>query len=228
MTVAEALGYTASLLVFTTFYMKTMIPLRMVAIGSNVVFVAYGFLELLYPVMLLHATLLPLNVLRLIQIKRLIRQVEESAKGDLDIKVLLPHMKRLKGRKAEILFRKGDEADSIYYVAAGELWLKEINIFVPAGEVIGEIGLFSPDRIRTATAVCAKDCDLYVLSAHKIHEHYYQNPAFAFAVLRLITARLLQNLHNETPSQAPRVQDAEPARPPAPGLKRTLLREDEA
>jgi hypothetical protein len=38
----EGLGYLASLLVFSTFYMKTMLPLRGVAIASNIAFMAYG------------------------------------------------------------------------------------------------------------------------------------------------------------------------------------------
>jgi hypothetical protein len=46
----EVTGYLAPLLVFCTFYMKTMIPLRCVAIASNVVFMTYGLAGGLYPV----------------------------------------------------------------------------------------------------------------------------------------------------------------------------------
>jgi CRP/FNR family cyclic AMP-dependent transcriptional regulator len=35
-------GYVASLLVFATFYMKTMIPLRIIAVLSNVAFIVYA------------------------------------------------------------------------------------------------------------------------------------------------------------------------------------------
>ena len=58
----ELVGYLASLLVFSTFYMKTMIPLRCVAIASNVAFLTYGYFAGLYPVFLLHVVLLPLNL----------------------------------------------------------------------------------------------------------------------------------------------------------------------
>jgi CRP/FNR family transcriptional regulator, cyclic AMP receptor protein len=37
----EAAGYFASALVFATFCMKTMIPLRIAAIGSNIAFVPF-------------------------------------------------------------------------------------------------------------------------------------------------------------------------------------------
>ena len=40
---AELVGYLASALVFATFYMKTMMPLRAVAIASNVAFISYGY-----------------------------------------------------------------------------------------------------------------------------------------------------------------------------------------
>ena len=55
----ELIGYLASLLVFSTFYMKTMIPLRSVAIASNVAFITYGYLAGIYPVFFLHMVLLP-------------------------------------------------------------------------------------------------------------------------------------------------------------------------
>jgi len=63
----QLIGYTASLLVLSTFYMKTMIRLRCVAIASNVAFLTYGYLARLYPVFFLHMVLLPLNVFRLHQ-----------------------------------------------------------------------------------------------------------------------------------------------------------------
>ena len=57
----ELSGYVASLLVFVAFYMKTMIPLRVVAILSNVAFIAYAIGGHLYPVLILHLVLLPLH-----------------------------------------------------------------------------------------------------------------------------------------------------------------------
>jgi hypothetical protein len=41
--------------------MKTMIPLRMIGICSNCMFILYGSLDGLYPVLVLHLILLPLN-----------------------------------------------------------------------------------------------------------------------------------------------------------------------
>jgi CRP/FNR family cyclic AMP-dependent transcriptional regulator len=62
----DVAGYIASALVFSAFYMKDMVPLRILAICSNVAFLIYGTSMLLTPVIVLHALLLPLNVWRLI------------------------------------------------------------------------------------------------------------------------------------------------------------------
>jgi hypothetical protein len=80
---AEGIGYLASLLVLSTFYMKTMLPLRGVAIASNVAFMAYGLAGGIYPVFVLHVLLLPLNCLRLHQMRRLIRKVREASRGEM-------------------------------------------------------------------------------------------------------------------------------------------------
>jgi len=64
---ADLFGYVASILVFGTFYTKQMLPLRLTAIGSNVAFITYAWLNGLTPILMLHGSLLPLNLLRLIE-----------------------------------------------------------------------------------------------------------------------------------------------------------------
>ena len=75
-------GWLAALLVFSSFFMKTIVPLRIVAMVSNVVFIVYALLGLaygvfgrVYPILVLHSCLLPLNVLRMRQLRALIRAV---------------------------------------------------------------------------------------------------------------------------------------------------------
>ena len=53
MTRWDAFGYVASALVLAAFYMRTMIPLRIVALCSNVAFLIYGIGLALTPVWLL-------------------------------------------------------------------------------------------------------------------------------------------------------------------------------
>ena len=90
MQVAEVSGYVAAVLVFMTFYMKTMIPLRIVGICSNCAFIMYGYLDGLYPVLILHLILLPLNSLRLREMLKLIKQVREATGGDPNMDWIKP------------------------------------------------------------------------------------------------------------------------------------------
>jgi uncharacterized protein YjiS (DUF1127 family) len=63
----DFIGYAACACVLATFCMSTMVPLRIVAICSNVLFVTFGALAHIYPVLLLHVVLLPVNAVRLLQ-----------------------------------------------------------------------------------------------------------------------------------------------------------------
>ena len=63
MDLSEVSGYVAAGLVLATFTMRTMIPLRLLGIASNVAFIVYGATAEIVPVLILHAILLPLNAL---------------------------------------------------------------------------------------------------------------------------------------------------------------------
>jgi CRP/FNR family transcriptional regulator, cyclic AMP receptor protein len=67
----DIFGYLASSLVFGTFYMKRMLPLRLTAVASNIAFIGYAWANGLTPILVLHATLLPLNLIRLAEQRRL-------------------------------------------------------------------------------------------------------------------------------------------------------------
>ena len=58
------IGWLASGLVFATFCAKRMMPLRALAIASNLAFISYGYLDALWPIVILHAAMLPMNVIR--------------------------------------------------------------------------------------------------------------------------------------------------------------------
>lgn len=68
MTCLDALGYLAAGLVLATFCAKSMLRLRILAIGSNLAFITYAIGAGLWPILLLHAVMLPLNLLRLRQV----------------------------------------------------------------------------------------------------------------------------------------------------------------
>jgi hypothetical protein len=189
----EIAGYLASALVFTSFYMRRMIPLRVVAIGSNIAFIVFGYGTGTLPVLILHVLLLPMNVWRTVEIVRLTRRVEAASKGDLSLDWLKPFMRSVRHPTGHVLFRLGDTADRMFYVVSGEVALEEIGACVGPGEIFGEIALFSSERRRTLSARCATDCELLWIDEPELQQLCYQNPAMAFHLLRLVTNRLLRN-----------------------------------
>jgi hypothetical protein len=63
------LGFVASFAVLATFLMRTMLPLRIVAVGNNVLFIGYGYCAHILPVLCLHLALLPINIGRLSELR---------------------------------------------------------------------------------------------------------------------------------------------------------------
>jgi Cyclic nucleotide-binding domain len=203
MTAGELAAWVASLLTFTTFYMKTMLPLRVVGICSNIAFLAFAVIEDIVPVMLLHGTLLPLNIFRLHQILKLVSEMREASTGELAMDALLPFMTRRRFKAGEVLFRKGDLSREMFYVRDGVIRLEELGRTVSASDMLGEISMFSPSRQRTATAVCETDGELLRMSDDQVLRVYYQNPRFGFYLVRLITQRLVENYEKFTAEQEP-------------------------
>jgi CRP/FNR family transcriptional regulator, cyclic AMP receptor protein len=194
MSYPELLGYVGSFLMFSTFYMKTMIPLRVTAIAANGCMIVYTALSGIYPVLILQSCLLPLNIVRLVQMQRLVTRVKESARGDFRIDPLLPFMKRERAAAGEVLFREGDTADKMYLIQRGRVRLLGIDKVLESGDVMGEIGVLSAAQSRTATAVCEDDVEVMTITRDQVAQLYYQNPDFGFYLLRLVTERLLHNL----------------------------------
>ena len=192
----ELVGYLASILVFATFYVRTMLPLRMIAIGSNLAFITYAYLEHLLPILILHALLLPINVMRLHEIVKLVKLAGGDSGDDTDIVAILPYMKPCRLRRGDYLFRKDEFSSHMYYVKEGKIRLIELDIVVSQGAIIGEVGLFSPSRKRTGTAVAETDCRLLSMDDKTLYQSYYQNPKIGFYLLRLIARRFSENNSN--------------------------------
>lgn len=194
MTYVTMIGFVAAGLVIATLSMRTMIPLRLIGIASNVAFVTYGILFGSIPTVMLHSILFPLNIYRLYEMLRLIKQVEAASKGDMSLDWLKPFMSKRPVRVGETLFHKNDQASTLYFLVSGRLHLQEINLDIVPGSVVGELGMLAPERKRTQTLTCTEDGAVLEISYEKIEQLYYQNPKFGFFFLRLSTARLFDNI----------------------------------
>ena len=190
----DAAGYIASLLVFATFCMRTMIALRVAAIGSNICFIGFGLAAHVYPVLLLHVVLLPLNTLRTLEMVRLTRRIEVAAKGDLSFDPIKPFMKAKRHAAGHTLFCEGDFADTMFVISAGNLLVEEVNITLGPGDLVGEIGVFSSEQVRTSTVRCLSDVELMSIAKQHSAQICFQNPGISFYLLSLITNRLLADM----------------------------------
>ena len=81
--------------------------------------------------------------------------------GELPLRGLLPYMTRRNFSAGETLVRKGEKADRLYRLEEGELELADLGNVLKPGAVIGEIGVFAPNQVRTATVVCRTDCVVF-------------------------------------------------------------------
>jgi CRP/FNR family transcriptional regulator, cyclic AMP receptor protein len=195
---AETFGYLGALMTLTTFSMKTMLHLRIAGIVSNLAFITYGVLGAVYPVLMLHLVLLPLNGWRLWQLLRLTRQIEQLSGSRLSMDWLRPFSRRRSVQAGETLFRRGEAASEVLFVLSGRFRALEADVALEQGDVIGELGLITREHERTQTVVCEQAGSLLVVSYDEVRQMYYQNPRFGFFFLELVAERLMRDARGGT------------------------------
>lgn len=191
---ATALGLIGAILMLASYLMKSMLPLRIAALTACCFLVAYGALKQALPTLLLYGVLIPINVKKTLQMRKLVKSIERARDDTPASEWLLPHMHRRTVAAGTTLWRKGDAATEMLYLDAGTLRLAEYDELLEPGALVGEIGLFAPDNRRTLTLDAASDCVVYSLTAEEMALLYYQNPKLGFHVMRLVVARLMRDV----------------------------------
>jgi hypothetical protein len=184
----------ASVFVVATLSMRTMIPLRVFAILTNIILISTAIPNRNYPIIAVQTVVLVLNAYRLHQMLQLVRDVKKSVNSDLSMEWLKPFMTEHKCAAGEVLFYKDEKADSMLYIVSGRFHLVESGIEFPIGAIVGELGMLSPSNVRTQTLECMEAGTILSVSYTKVEELYVQNPAFGFYFLRLASARLFENI----------------------------------
>lgn len=194
----------AGILVFLTFFMKTMIPLRVIAILSNIAFITYALLGLTHgifdkviAIFIMHISMLPLNIVRLVQMRSLVKQVHEAS-SNTDMHFLIPYMKSEKFQKDQELFKVGDIADKLYFIQEGSVHIPELNETFEQGKIFGEVGLFVPDNVRVVSALVVENSSILSIQRSKVMELYYQNPKFGFYLMGLVSEIVQKTSQNKT------------------------------
>lgn len=181
----------AGALVIAGAFVKTMIPLRWLAVASNLGFIVYGLAHPAPLMVVLHAVLLPANLWRVRQMVRLTRRVHASVADAQQLEVWLrPYMRTRQHRAGQRVFGVGDVADRLYFVVSGTVELPEVGRRLHAGQMFGEIAFFAPDRRRSSSVRCVTRCQLMSIDEDTFRQLVYQNPDFGLEVVRLIAGRL--------------------------------------
>jgi hypothetical protein len=174
---------------------RTMMPLRWLAVGSDFALLIYGALSPSYATLATAAVLLPINILRAVEITRLARRVRTAERASDHVRIWLkPYMKSRKLKAGQTLFNKGDKAKDLFLLVDGQLELAEIGKPIEAGRIFGEIALFSPSGLRTNTVHAITDCTVLQIDDRTVKQLYYQEPAFGFQLISLLAERLSNDL----------------------------------
>ena len=196
----QLVAWLAAALVFTSFFMKTIVPLRTIAIVSNVVFIGYALLGLhhgifdkVLPILVLHLALLPLNIIRLNEVRSTIRSIRAMQTQSKPHDFLVPYMTRSTVAAGTFLFKRGDHADTVFLVVSGTIYLPDINKRIVAGDMLGEVAIFSDHATRSTTAVCEEECALLRIKGEKVLELFYQDKTFAFQIARALSHYVVEN-----------------------------------
>ena len=192
----QALGYLAAAANAYAYVSNTMIPLRVAAILANALFAAYFFLQgsAFYPLFAFNALLLPLNIWRLLQMKRLITAVRLATEDEFHSDWLRPYMRPKKVPEGVTLYRKDDTADAAYVIVKGKILVPEKDVSLGPGALFGELGLFSDGQKRTASAIAETDVELLSLRYSDLMQLVTQNPQFGFYLMRLMVRRMQHNV----------------------------------
>jgi len=119
--------------------------------------------------------------------------------AELDGAALAELVSLLKARKFPsdtIIIRKGDEGDSMYFIASGEVEvvLPRQSIRLQEGDFFGEVAVLGRVK-RTATVIARRNSELLVLDAADVVKFMEQNPRVETILREAMTAR--QKSHEE-------------------------------
>jgi hypothetical protein len=193
-TLANMFALIGAVFFVATVLMQTMVPLRIANICGSAFFAAFGALSGNISTFLLYLLFLPINAVRLRQMLNLVKKARVAAEGDMSMEWLKPFMTERKYRKGERLFRKDDRANEMFLTVTGKFLVKEINVELPPGRLMGELGFLTPNNRRTATVECIEDGQVLSITYERLLEIYFQNPQFGYYFLVLTSQRLLENI----------------------------------
>lgn len=191
----EAIGWLASLLTVATYSMRSMIPLRILAIGSSVCFAVYGLVLEVWPLLAMELLLLPINIYRFWQVLSLRRKVTNTTgDGPADFSVIKAYGKREHFAAGSTIFERGDPVDRLYYITRGKVTIPELDIILGPEDMFGEISFFTDAAKRTASVQSLDEVEVYSINENQFMRLQFEDPSFGLSMVRTMTRRLVENM----------------------------------
>src|SRR5262249_41653007 len=150
-TLANMFALIGAIFFVATLLMQTMVPLRVANMIGCTFFATFGALSGNAATFLMYVLMLPINAVRLRQMLRLVEKARNATQGDMSMEWLRPFMTERKYRRGQTLFKKDDTATEMLLTVTGKFLVTEINVELPPGRLMGELGFLTPDKRRTAT-----------------------------------------------------------------------------
>jgi hypothetical protein len=193
-TIANICALLGATFFVATLLTRTMVPLRVSNMISNVFFMAFGALASDIRTFLVALLLLPINAIRLRQMLNLVKKARNAVRGETSMEWLKPFMTQRKYRQGDVLCKKGDPANEMFLTISGTFLVTEFGIELPPGSPVGELGFLTPNNQRTATVECTEAAQVLTMTYERLLELYFQNPQFGYYFLVVTSQRLLQNI----------------------------------
>jgi hypothetical protein len=193
-TVANLFAVVGAVFFVATLLMQTMVPLRVANMIGCAFFAMFGALTANVSTFLLYLLFIPINAFRLRQMLKLVKKARNAAQGDMSMEWLKPFMTERKYRRGDTLFNIHDAANEMFLTVTGKFLVKEINVEIPPGRLMGELGFLTPNNRRTGTVECIEDGQVLTITYERLLEIYFQDPQFGYYFLVLTSQRLLENI----------------------------------
>jgi hypothetical protein len=188
--ILQYLAWIAMGLTLCSTFSRTIIRLRIFAASSNFLAIISSMAAGFWPSVIQNAIQLPLNIHRIREARRQVEKLKVAPVTGVHSGWLYPHARESTLSAGQVLFRKGDPGDRLYYLESGSILFDEINVEIHPGTLFGEIAFFTRDGRRTQTAIATSECKLLSIDGDQLKQLYFQNPEFGWHLIQLIAQRL--------------------------------------
>ena len=124
----------------------------------------------------------------------MIEAIRAATQGEFNFDWLRPFMRPAHVPADVALYHKGDLAEEAFVIVRGAIEVPEAGVTLDVGALFGEIGLFTDENRRTASAVAVGETELLCIRYSDVLQLAAQNPQFGFYLMRLMVQRMQRNI----------------------------------